>query len=256
MFLFSVHFTNVLSWYTFDAAVVISNSCIVKKTIQGEDRGGKHDLFSQIMHSWVGYELVRVILAFELSPKLRDDLKEWSPDLFNVFSYLGNQQRDFSKKEEVERILQILFDNTEHSSYFGKLPFGKKTKFVKMPHVTIPLVVLTWLRQLQEHFYSLASNNEGLDWNDNRRYVNAPIRLAVKGGVNNIYVRKANNKGGFYKISTFDDLKPNRMDSDKVVKSLYDWAEMILYWDVTYVQEITKSIEGKKNNKGCNTVAN
>ena len=114
MFLFSVHFTNVLSWYTFDAAVVISNSSIVKKTIQGEDRGGKHDLFSQIMHSWVGYELVRVILAFELSPKLRDDLKEWSPDLFNVFSYLGNQQRDSSKKRRLNEFykLYLIIQNT------------------------------------------------------------------------------------------------------------------------------------------------
>ncbi len=31
-------------------------------------------------------------------------------------------------------------NKTEHSSYFGKQPFGKKTKFQKMEHTTIPLV--------------------------------------------------------------------------------------------------------------------
>ena len=63
---------------------------------------GNHDLFAHILHSWVGYELVKVLLAFGLSPKLRDDLNDWSLDLFNVFSYLGDKQRDSSKKEEAE----------------------------------------------------------------------------------------------------------------------------------------------------------
>ena len=41
-----------------------------KKTVDYEDRGGNHDLFAHIMHSWVGYELVKVLLAFGLSTKL------------------------------------------------------------------------------------------------------------------------------------------------------------------------------------------
>ena len=83
------------------------------------------------MHSWVGFELVQVFLAFGLSPQLRDDLNDFSPDLFNLFSYFGEKKRDSSKKDEAERLLQILFNKTEHNSYFGKQPFGKKTKFLK-----------------------------------------------------------------------------------------------------------------------------
>ncbi len=79
-------------------AHVISNSCIAKKTVDYEDRGGNHDLLAHLMHSWVGYELVKVLLAFGLSPKLREDLNEFSPDLFNLFSYLGDKQQDSSKK--------------------------------------------------------------------------------------------------------------------------------------------------------------
>ncbi len=110
-------------------------------------------MFEHLMHSWVGYELVKVLLKYGLSPKLRSDLNEWSPELFELFSYIGEKQRDPSKGPT--RLLNILFENTEHSSYFGKLPFGKRTKFEKLVNTTIPLVVLTWLCQLQEPF----SNN-------------------------------------------------------------------------------------------------
>ncbi len=64
------------------------------------------------MHSWVGYKLVKVLLTFGLSPKIRKDLESWSPDLFNLFSYLGDKQRDPSTKECAEDLLTILFDKT------------------------------------------------------------------------------------------------------------------------------------------------
>jgi hypothetical protein len=51
-------------------------------------------MFQESMHSWVGYKLVKVLLNFGLSPKIWQDLKDWSPDLFNLFSYLSNKQRD------------------------------------------------------------------------------------------------------------------------------------------------------------------
>ncbi len=86
------------------------------------------------MHSWVGYELVKVLLKYGLSPKLRSDLNKWSPELFKLFSYFGEKQRNPSKSPT--RLLNILFKNTEHSSYFGKLPFGKRTKFEKMANTT------------------------------------------------------------------------------------------------------------------------
>ncbi len=55
-------------------------------------------MFQELMHSWVGYKLVKVLLAFGLSPKIRDDLESWSPDLFNLFFYFSDKQRDPSKK--------------------------------------------------------------------------------------------------------------------------------------------------------------
>ena len=173
-------------------------------------------MFAYIMHSWVGFELVQVLLAFGLSPKLRDDLNDWSPDLFNVFSYLGDKQRDSSKKDEAKRLQQILFNKTEHSSYFGKLPFGKKTKLLNMENTTIPLVILTWLRQLEEHFYRQPTKSPSIDWNDNGRYCNTQQKNAVKKGVNNIHMSKA-AATSLCEITSFDHIKPNKEDSDKVV---------------------------------------
>jgi hypothetical protein len=92
-----------------------------------------------------------------------NDLNNFSPDLFILFSYFGEKQRDSSKKEEAERLVKILFNKTEHSSYFGKLPFGKKTKFLKIENTTIPLVILTWLRQLEEHFYLQPTKSPSID---------------------------------------------------------------------------------------------
>ncbi len=48
------------------------------------------------------------------------------------------------------------------------------------------------------------------------------------------------------KITSFDDIKPNKKDLDLVIKSLYDWEVRILHQDLPYVQDITNSIEGKK----------
>ncbi len=75
------------------------------------------DVFQDLMHSWVGYELVKVLLIFGLTPKVHDDLEDWSPDLFNVFTYMGNKKRD-TNKEEADRVLTILFQKTQHNSYF------------------------------------------------------------------------------------------------------------------------------------------
>jgi hypothetical protein len=95
------------------------------------------------MHSWVGYKLVKVLLNFRLSPKVWQDLEDWSPDLFNLFSYLGDKQWDPSKKEQAECLLNIPFDRTLHNGYFAKLPFGSRDTFAKMTNIALRLVVLT-----------------------------------------------------------------------------------------------------------------
>ncbi len=82
------------------------------------------------MHSWVGYELVKVLLIFGLDPKIRDDLEDCSLNLFNLFSYMSDKKWS-TKEEEADRLLTILFQKTLHSGYFAKLSFGSKANFEK-----------------------------------------------------------------------------------------------------------------------------
>jgi hypothetical protein len=118
LFCFVSTLQDALSWYTYDATNIISTTSIAKK-IDYDDRGA-FIMFQELMHSWVGYELVKVILTFGLSPKIREDLESWAPDLFNLFSYLGDKKWDSSKKEHAEELLTILFDKTLHNGPEGR----------------------------------------------------------------------------------------------------------------------------------------
>ena len=150
---------DALSWYTFDAADIIAKSAISKRKFEFDD-GGSFSTYQELMHSWVAYELVKVLLNFGLTPKICEDLNGWSLDLYCLFSYVGVKKRDASKKERSDEPLSILFDKTLHNSYFGKLPFKSKEKFSKTINTILPLVILTWLHQLQEYFYEIVDTNE------------------------------------------------------------------------------------------------
>jgi hypothetical protein len=58
-------------------------------------------MFPKLMHSCVGYKLVKILLNFGLSPKIWQDHEDWSPDVFDLFSYLGDKQQDPSKKNRL-----------------------------------------------------------------------------------------------------------------------------------------------------------
>ncbi len=66
---------DALSWYTYNAANIISTTTIAKRKVDYDDRGA-FSMFQELMHSWVGYELVKVLLIFGLSPKIQKDLKD------------------------------------------------------------------------------------------------------------------------------------------------------------------------------------
>jgi hypothetical protein len=48
------------------------------------------------------------------------------------------------------------------------------------------------------------------------------------------------NTANAVKIKSCDSIKSNKKDSKKVVKSLFEWAERILYQVSPYVQDIAK----------------
>jgi hypothetical protein len=141
---------------------------IAKKNFNGNDRG-KSLLFQEFMQSWVGYNLVKVLHVFGLQPTVRKDINEWSEDLFETFAYLSNKNNE-EYKESTLRVLDIIFDKTDNNSYFTKLNFGSKEKIKSVNNYTLHLVVLTWLRQLQQFFFAQKKNSTKGDRNKYGKY--------------------------------------------------------------------------------------
>ncbi len=148
----TIYFAGGLSWYVHDVAHVIATK-IAKKPFDGNDRGDSL-LFQEFIQSWVGYELVKVMNVFSLQPKIRTDFEDWSPDLFTTFTYLSNRINN-QHKDKATKMLDLLFDQTKHNSYFGKLNFGSKEKFKTLNNSSLYLHILTWLRQLEQYYYNL-----------------------------------------------------------------------------------------------------
>ena len=200
-------------------------------------------MFEHIIHSWVGYELVKVLLKYGLSPSVRSDLNDWSHDLYELFAYFGEKTWDSEKRPTTQ--INILFDQTEHCSYFEKLGFGKKMRFEKMSNTIIPLVILTWLRQLQEHVFKLANQNSQADWSDLGRYFTQPLNKAVSKGVNHVHLSNATSPA-VNRMTSFDNIIPRKKGkgTNKVVRFLSKWADKILCRNNEYVEDIvTQSIK-------------
>ncbi len=144
--------------------------------------------------------------------------------------------------------MTILFDKTLHNGYVGKPSFGSKDKFTKMTNTTLPLVVLTWLRQLEEYFYKIGDTNESGDWNARRKYCLVKARNVSKEfPLDNIHMIKANSTA-VTKTTIVQWIKPNIKNDKKVVNSLEVWAATILCRDNDYFKnEANADDETKKH---------
>jgi hypothetical protein len=119
----------------------------LQKKISETDRG-EMLIFQQFIHSWLCYELVKVLYVFGLQPQIRSDISGLSQELHTAFDYLNNKQHEH--KETALKVLNILFDKTEHNSYFNKFILGSKQKFKNMKNPALCLVIMMWLRQLEQ----------------------------------------------------------------------------------------------------------
>ncbi len=147
---------------------------------------------------------MKVLNVFGLQPTIRSDLESWSPDLFATFLYLSNRSND-RHKHKAMKTLDLLFDATEHNSYFGKLNFGSKEKFKTLSNSSLYLLILTWLRQLEQYFYNFEGNGDShedvkdpdlvstlqRDWNKHRKYYGTPSMLKA-APLANINMAQAN----------------------------------------------------------------
>jgi hypothetical protein len=80
-------------FYVYDARFVLANSIAKQPYGTGKADRSQRLLFHEFMHSWVGYELVKFLVMFGLQPvDWSDSLKEWSSDLYDVFSYMQTRK--------------------------------------------------------------------------------------------------------------------------------------------------------------------
>ena len=86
-----------------------------------------------------------------------------------MFDYFNNKQHEEDKVLAL-KLLDTLFDKTEHNSHFDKINFGNKQKFRYMKNPILYLVILTWLRQLQQCFFEKSEQNPARVWNKYGRH--------------------------------------------------------------------------------------
>ena len=95
---------------------------------------------------------MKVLNVFNLQPKIRSDFATWSPDLFATFTYYLSNRSNNRHKDKATKTLDLLFDQTEHN--------GSKEKFKTLNNSSLYLLILTWLRQLEQYFYSFKGNGD------------------------------------------------------------------------------------------------
>jgi hypothetical protein len=158
-----------LSFYSYDVSAIIARN-IAKQPYPGSDRG-QSLLFHEFMHLWVGYELVKVLRVFGLQPTcIREEVKSWSTDLYDFFMYFSDKKGNQDMEENALRILNVILTRTEHDGHFTSIRFGGKSHIEKLRNNILFLVVLTWLRQLQQYFYKLPERSLNRNWSEYGNY--------------------------------------------------------------------------------------
>ncbi len=107
--------------------------------------------------------------------------------------YLSNWSND-RHKDKATKTLDLLFDQTEPNSYFDKLNFGSKENFKTLNNSSLYLLILAWLRQLEQYFYSFKGNRDNYsagDWNKYGKYYGTSSMLKT-ATLANIHMAPAN----------------------------------------------------------------
>ena len=179
----------------------------------------------------MGYELVKILQLFGLQPRtINNRLKDWSPDLFDVFTYLdGNTILTEDQQDNASRVLDVLFTKTIHSGHFTKIHLAGVTKFCSITNFRLSLIILTWVRQLQQYFLCPANiNSPTRDWNEYGKYCAvASNAFAKTTPLANMYFSKAEKSEDKTLITSANQIKPTEGKSG-VCTSLEEWAFCIL----------------------------
>jgi len=217
--------SDALSFYVYDAGSILATT-IAKRPANLIDKG-QSLLFHELMHSWVAYEILKVLTIYGLQPTtVNKSLSKWSPDLYDVFTYITTRKQNH--KTNAERILGLLMQDKMHNGHFTKSPFGSKTLFLKQHNATLSLVILTWLRQLQQFFYGETTQENG-NWSAMGKYTptNRNPTIATSP-LSNILFSTYDKQTILNPITCLTQIKPIEDNKKQVCTSLEEWAMRIL----------------------------
>jgi hypothetical protein len=108
-----------------------------------------------MIQTWVTYELFKVIYIFRLIPSPTESLSNFAPEIDTYIAYLRMDDEDNEHQDDATAIHELLMRQTLHTGVFHKCSFAKVETPVWNNDVKymIPIVILTWLRQLEEYFF-------------------------------------------------------------------------------------------------------
>jgi hypothetical protein len=157
---------------------------------------------------------------------LNSSLKQWSPDLHDIFTYM--QTRKPELRGRATEILDVLFNNTVHSGHWSHVQFGTKKKIFQHNNGTLSLIVMTWMRQLQQFFLDEEKKDKNGDWNNFRKYTGTTSNnLKHTTPLVNINFSSVSTPNILTQITKIQQFKPFE-EIKGVCSSLEEWALRIL----------------------------
>jgi hypothetical protein len=206
---------------------------------------GSPGVYHELIQTWVTYELTKVIYIFGLNPQPHENLHEFAPDIYTYIYYLdGNDDEEYF--EEATRTHTLLIKETQHSSVFTKCLFTKTETPIWDNDVKpiLPLVILTWLRQLEEFFTKHPEETWSTfgDYLGNEKY-------DKKNPLGNVVL--TNENGTTHRVTQYTHIKPYELYKSprkSVCLSLEEWAMCLLNPDIPSKLEeaIQSDIETQK----------
>jgi hypothetical protein len=137
--------------------------------------------------------------------------------------YFTSKTENSVYKVTALQVLDTLFDNTDHNGYFNKVNIAGKQILHHDPNPILIVVILSYLRQLQQLFYEVGDKDRKRDWNEHGRYFGTS---KTTKDLKNIGMSRANS-GDRVLITDVSYFKPDENRKD-VIPSLEEWAARLL----------------------------
>jgi hypothetical protein len=182
-------------------------------------------MFHKMIQTWVMYENVKVLYLFGLKPTVNNNLETWSANIYNLVKYVNDKKRD---DRNAVRAVKILFQKTAHTANWIRCTFGAQTTLTNNKTLLrlLPIVMLTWFCQLEEHFLF-----GDTDWNEYGRYYGSN-EIDEEFPLGKVCMKNQQNEK--FTLTEYNHVKPSEK-SDTICPSLESWAMYILKPDIPII---------------------